>query len=334
MTTQRYTLLHHWAQQIANNRNITLHLISGDASFRKYYRAENRIWVDAPPETEKNAEFLANAAALQRCGVLAPEVYAADLAQGFLCVSDLGDQSLFALLTENNVLEWYQRALALLPKLYEVDLPLPDFDTAFLDRENTIFPEWFLSHHLGMSLDSSLQTLLAETFAVLTANNLAQPQTVMHRDFHSRNLMVVEQSQLAVIDFQDMVRGPVTYDMVSLLKDCYCDWAVDVRQKALLQAFLQSVQCGVIDSSISLEQFTRWFDLTGMQRHLKAIGIFARLHHRDGKSGYLKDIPRTLAYVDAVASQYPELLTFSCWLRTEVLPKMTGSQTEPVSCGQ
>lgn len=332
MTTQRYTLLHLWAQQIANNRNITLHLISGDASFRKYYRAENRIWVDAPPETEKNAEFLANAAALQRCGVLAPEVYAADLAQGFLCVSDLGDQSLFALLSTDNVSEWYQRALALLPKLYAVDLPLPTFDAAFLDRENTIFPEWFLSHHLELSLDSSVQSMLSDTFSVLTANNLAQPQTVMHRDFHSRNLMVVDQARLAVIDFQDMVRGPVTYDMVSLIKDCYCDWSVEVRQKALQQAFHQSVQCGVIDGSVSLEQFTRWFDLTGMQRHLKAIGIFARLHHRDGKSGYLKDIPRTLAYVDAVASMYPELHAFSHWLRADVLPNVLAGNKESVSC--
>lgn len=333
MMTQRYTLLHHWAQRIANNSNITLHLISGDASFRKYYRAENRIWVDAPPETEKNAEFLANAAALQRCGVLAPEVYAADLAQGFLCVSDLGDQSLFALLSTDNVLEWYQRALALLPKLYEVDLPLPDFDSVFMDRENAIFPEWFLSHHLGLPLDASTQALLSDTFTMLTANNLAQPQVVMHRDFHSRNLMVVDQTELAVIDFQDMVRGPVTYDMVSLIKDCYCDWSAEVRQKALQQAFYQSVQCGVIDGSVSLEQFTRWFDLTGMQRHLKAIGIFARLHHRDGKSGYLKDIPRTLAYVDAVSARYPELAAFSGWLRAVVLPRLS-SQKEPVSCGQ
>lgn len=333
MMTQRYTLLHHWAQRIANNSNITLHLISGDASFRKYYRAENRIWVDAPPETEKNAEFLANAAALQRCGVLAPEVYAADLAQGFLCVSDLGDQSLFALLSTDNVLEWYQRALALLPKLYEVDLPLPDFDSVFMDRENAIFPEWFLSHHLGLPLDASTQALLSDTFTMLTANNLAQPQVVMHRDFHSRNLMVVDQTELAVIDFQDMVRGPVTYDMVSLIKDCYCDWSAEVRQKALQQAFHQSVQCGVIDGSVSLEQFTRWFDLTGMQRHLKAIGIFARLHHRDGKSGYLKDIPRTLVYVDAVSARYPELAAFSGWLRAVVLPRLS-SQKEPVSCGQ
>lgn len=333
MMTQRYTLLHHWAQQIANNSNITLHLISGDASFRKYYRAENRIWVDAPPETEKNAEFLANAVALQRCGVLAPEVYAADLTQGFLCVSDLGDQSLFALLAPTNVVDWYQRALALLPKLYAVDLPLPDFDSGFMERENAIFPEWFLSHHLGLSLDASTQTLLSDTFAVLMANNLAQPQVVMHRDFHSRNLMVVDRTELAVIDFQDMVRGPVTYDMVSLIKDCYCDWSENVRQVALQQAFHQSVQCGVIDGSVSLEQFTRWFDLTGMQRHLKAIGIFARLHHRDGKSGYLKDIPRSLAYVDVVSARYPELAAFSRWMRAVVLPLLS-SQKEPVSCGQ
>lgn len=323
MMSQRYTLLTQWAQQTAHSPNLILQLISGDASFRKYYRAENRIWVDAPPETEKNAEFLANAAALQKAGIQAPVVLASDLTQGFLCVTDLGDQSLFALLNADNVQDWYQQALALLPSLYQVQLPLPDFDGAFMARENLIFPEWFAGHHLGIDWDELTDQLWQQTMQQLADNNLSQPQVVMHRDFHCRNLMVLADRQLAVIDFQDMVRGPLTYDMVSLLKDCYCDWTDKVRLPALQFAFQQSLQAGVLPASTDMETFTRWFDLTGMQRHLKAIGIFARLHHRDGKSGYLADIPRTLNYVLAVATRYPELQAFAGWLNTVVLPALS-----------
>ena len=323
MMSQRHAQLQQWAQQTEQNSDLTLELISGDASFRKYYRAANRIWVDAPPATEKNREFIANSAALLNAGITAPLVLQYDMENGFLCVSDLGDRSLLSCLSDSSVTAWYTKALQLLPQLTQVQLDLPVFDAEFMARENAIFPEWLLEKHLQLELSAEEKTLLAETFALLTENNLQQPQVVMHRDFHSRNLMVSEDDSLAVIDFQDMVLGPLTYDAVSLLKDCYCRWPDPVIAQGAEYAWQLYVDTGVLSAGTSLQQFMQWLDLTGMQRHLKAAGIFARLHHRDGKSGYLKDIPRTLSYVSDVAAQYPQLAAFSGWLQQRVLPAFT-----------
>lgn len=319
MMTQRHAQLQRWAQQIEQNPDLTLRLISGDASFRKYYRAANRIWVDAPPETEKNREFIDNAQALQRTNIAAPIVHHSDLEQGFLCVSDLGDDALLSRLNDNSVSAWYWQALQLLPQLTNIKLELPVFDAEFMARENSIFPEWLLEKHLQLTLSAAEKALLAETFALLTANNLQQPQVVMHRDFHSRNLMVLADESLAVIDFQDMVLGPLTYDAVSLLKDCYCRWPDAVIEQGVAQAYQLYSESGIL-SDVSYAQFVQWLDLTGMQRHLKAAGIFTRLYHRDGKSGYLKDIPRTLGYVRDVAARYPQLAAFAAWLEQRVLP--------------
>ena len=319
MMTQRHAQLQRWAQQIEQNPDLTLRLISGDASFRKYYRAANRIWVDAPPETEKNREFIDNAQALQRTNIAAPVVHHADLEQGFLCVSDLGDNSLLSRLNDESVSAWYWQALQLLPQLTNIKLELPVFDAEFMARENSIFPEWLLEKHLQLTLSAAEKELLAETFALLTTNNLQQPQVVMHRDFHSRNLMVLADESLAVIDFQDMVLGPLTYDAVSLLKDCYCRWPDAVIEQGVAQAYQLYSESGLL-SDVPYAQFVQWLDLTGMQRHLKAAGIFTRLYHRDGKSGYLKDIPRTLGYVRDVAARYPQLATFAAWLEQRVLP--------------
>lgn len=319
MMTQRHAQLQRWAQQIEQNPDLTLRLISGDASFRKYYRAANRIWVDAPPETEKNREFIDNAQALQRTNISAPVVHHSDLEQGFLCVSDLGDDALLSRLNDESVSAWYYKALQLLPQLTNIELDLPVFDAEFMARENSIFPEWLLGKHLQLILSVDEKELLAETFALLTVNNLQQPQVVMHRDFHSRNLMVLADESLAVIDFQDMVLGPLTYDAVSLLKDCYCRWPDAVIEQGVAQAYQLYSESGIL-SDVSYAQFVQWLDLTGMQRHLKAAGIFTRLYYRDGKSGYLKDIPRTLGYVRDVAARYPELAAFAAWLDLRVLP--------------
>ena len=319
MMTQRHAQLQRWAQQIEQNPDLTLRLISGDASFRKYYRAANRIWVDAPPETEKNREFIDNAQALQRTNISAPVVHHSDLEQGFLCVSDLGDDALLSRLNDESVSAWYQKALQLLPQLTHIELELPIFDAEFMARENSIFPEWLLGKHLQLILSVDEKELLAETFSLLTANNLQQPQVVMHRDFHSRNLMVLADESLAVIDFQDMVLGPLTYDAVSLLKDCYCRWPDAVIEQGVAQAYQLYSESGIL-SDVSYAQFVQWLDLTGMQRHLKAAGIFIRLYYRDGKSGYLKDIPRTLGYVRDVAAHYPQLTAFAAWLDQRVLP--------------
>lgn len=326
----RDSLLLHWARRISGDANLQLTLISGDASFRRYFRGAGLVWVDANPKTEKNHEFVRNASALTQGGLLAPEVKAVDYEQGLLAVTDLGDIQLISCLDSHNVLSWYDKAIALLPRLGAVALALDPFDEAFMAREDSIFPEWLLGHRLQLALSESEQQLLADTFACLTANNLSQPQGVMHRDFHSRNLMVCggdrpETSTLAVIDFQDMVIGPLSYDLVSLLKDCYVRWPDEVIEQGMRHGFATLSEANLL-AGLDYGSFRRHADLTGMQRHLKAAGIFVRLYHRDGKSGYLKDIPRTLGYVVDVCrlhgEQYPVLSRFGVWLQQNILPAL------------
>ncbi|HDZ8895075.1 TPA: phosphotransferase [Aeromonas dhakensis] len=329
----RDSLLLHWARRISGDASLQLTLISGDASFRRYHRGGGLIWVDANPKTEKNHEFVRNASALHAGGLLAPEVRAVDYEQGLLAVTDLGDTQLISCLNADNVQAWYGKAIALLPRLGAVELDLEPFDAAFMARENSIFPEWLLGHHLQLTLSDEEQQLLDETFACLTENNLAQPQGVMHRDFHSRNLMVCggetpDESELAVIDFQDMVIGPLSYDLVSLLKDCYVRWP-DAEIEQGMRLGFDTLQQANLLGGLDYAAFRRAADLTGMQRHLKAAGIFTRLYHRDGKSGYLKDIPRTLGYVVDVCrshgAAYPVLARFGQWLAQVVLPGLTRS---------
>lgn len=333
----RDSLLLQWARHVSGDANLQLTLISGDASFRRYSRGGGLVWVDANPKTEKNHEFVRNSAALLARQLLAPAVKAVDYEQGLLAVSDLGDTQLISCLNAQTVQAWYGKAIELLPRLGAVDLVLEPFDAAFMARENSIFPEWLLGHHLQLTLSNEEQLLLDETFACLTACNLAQPQGVMHRDFHSRNLMVCggdtpESSTLAIIDFQDMVIGPLSYDLVSLLKDCYVRWPDEVIDEGMRHGFATLQQAGLL-GELDYASFSRDADLTGMQRHLKAAGIFTRLYHRDGKSGYLKDIPRTLGYVVDVCrthgSAYPVLARFGQWLEQVVLPGMAKAGVKP-----
>ncbi|WP_421199440.1 aminoglycoside phosphotransferase family protein [Aeromonas enteropelogenes] len=323
----RDSLLLQWARRLSGDACLHLTLISGDASFRRYFRGGGLIWVDANPKTEKNHEFVRNAAALHARQLLAPEVKAVDYELGLLAVTDLGDTQLIGCLNADNVQAWYDKAIGLLPRLGAVELDLEPFDAAFMARENSIFPEWLLGHHLQLTLSAAEQRLLDDTFACLTASNLAQPQGVMHRDFHSRNLMVCggntpESSELAIIDFQDMVIGPLSYDLVSLLKDCYVRWPDEVIEQGMCHGFATLQQAGLL-GDLDYASFRRHADLTGMQRHLKAAGIFTRLYHRDGKSGYLQDIPRTLGYVVDVCQLHgasePVLARFGDWLQQVVL---------------
>lgn len=315
MTESRQTLLTHWARQQLADPTLQLILISGDASFRRYYRGGGLIWVDAPPQTEKNAAFIQVAGALAEAGIPAPRVRQADLQQGFLAVSDLGDRQLLAELNDQTVAAWYGKAIALLPRIAQLPLAaqLSAFDADFMAVENSIFPQWLLERHLGLSLTRAERQLLAECFTCLTDNNRAQPQVAMHRDYHSRNLMVVEDEALALLDFQDMVRGPLTYDLVSLLRDCYIRWPDAVIRDGQAQAYELYQAAGLL-AGYSKDEFAYAFDLTGLQRHLKAAGIFARLNHRDGKPGYLPDIPRTLDYVLQVAQRHAPLQDLAHWL--------------------
>jgi len=302
--------------------------ISGDASFRRYFRVvvADQSWVlmDAPALQDDCQRFVAICQAYAKAGLQVPTIVAADLPAGLLLLTDLGDELLQFGLSADNVKAWYRQALALLPAVRSVKHSaigdLPTFDTAFLLRELQIFSDWFIHKHLGLTVAVSTQSMVQQVFDLLIASALGQPQAGMHRDFHSRNLMRQPNQQLAVIDFQDAVLGPVSYDAVSLLKDCYLTWPTSLIAELRDEFLLQLKQSGEVAVEYSPAQFKRDFDLMGLQRHLKVLGIFCRLWYRDGKSGYLADLPRVFAYVLEVCDQYEELATFALWLRTDVEP--------------
>ncbi len=288
---------------------------SRDASFRQYFRVGladggAQVAMDAPPELYDSRIFMAVARAMAALELHVPEIVAADLEQGFLLLTDLGSRQYFQALNAHNVDALYGDALEALARLQTQADPvaagLPEYDAAFVLRELEIFREWYLDRHLGCGLSAD-RDLLDQSFAVLSAAAMEQPRVWMHRDYHSRNLMVTDHHNPGILDFQDSVRGPLTYDPVSLLRDCYIRWPGE-RVTAWALAHRRRLRgLGMTDVGVDETEYLRWFDLMGAQRHLKAAGIFARLHHRDGRGEYLKDIPRTLDYVREVAARYPEL---------------------------
>lgn len=307
-------------------------LVSGDASFRKYYRVIKEdgtaiIAVDAPPAQENNPAFVALACHWREKGMRLPEILATNFEQGYLLVEDFGDVMLRDRLSAATVDGWYQQALALLPSLQQIDdcqdYPLPCYDRAMLERELEIYAEWFYRGLLQLPETSQTQHVWRELCQQLVQAMLVQPQVCIHRDFHSRNLMCLPEGRLGVIDFQGAVRGPVSYDVVSLIRDCYLRWPASqvMCWSEYAYGLLRQQQPSVLQD-VSLTLWQRWLDLTGMQRHLKAIGIFARLHLRDGKSAYLQDIPRTLGYVLEQAQRYAEFEPFTHLLLDQVVPAL------------
>jgi len=301
--------------------------MSGDAGFRRYFRftngSEKFIAVDSPIDKCNNTAFINVQKKLLANGIQVPKIFAVDEIAGFFCLSDLGDKLLGDELTASNMAARYKQAITLLPKIATTDqVGLPCFDHAFVETELTIFIEWLLNEHLNISLTDQDQSSLTDNFNVLIQSALDQPQVSMHRDFHSRNLMCLTDDELGVIDFQDAVVGPITYDIVSLLRDCYIKWP----DKNVEELF--SYYCTLITKELSLPnysqtQWQRWFDLMGLQRHIKASGIFSRLFHRDNKNGYLKDIPLTLSYIVDVSKKYSELKFLHDLVKDIVLPAIT-----------
>lgn len=296
---------------------------SGDASFRRYFRVKydghSVIAVDAPPGREDNAPFVRVARQLGTWGLNAPRILAESPQQGFLLVSDLGSELYLSRLDEAHVERLYGDALGALLVMQlrgaEVEATLPPYDEALLRQEMMLFREWYLGRHLQLDLTDEQEAAIETAFRLLVANALEQPRVFVHRDYHSRNLLFTPRNNPGILDFQDAVWGPVTYDLVSLLRDCYVAWPrLRVEEWALGYLDL-ACQSGVLREHDET-RFLRWFDLMGMQRHLKASGIFARLNYRDGKPAYLDDIPRTLGYVAEVAARYPELHEFERLLRT------------------
>ncbi len=323
---QRLEQLNHWLADKLGLPDYEIAPASADASFRRYFRVsfngESRIAMDAPPQQEDSRPFVAVGRVLHQAGLNVPQILHDDLEQGFLLLSDLGSRPYLDALTEESVERLYGDALGALAAM-QTCVPsenLPAYDEALLQREMALFPDWFLTTHLGLTLSDSEQQLLSETFTLLAESALAQPQVFVHRDYHSRNLMVCEHNP-GILDFQDAVRGPVTYDLVSLLRDCYIAWPRQQVEEWVQGYHDIALDHGIIRAPMSA-QFLRWFDLMGVQRHLKAIGIFARLNHRDGKPGYLNDIPRTLGYVEEVSARYPELRDFASFIAERVRPAM------------
>ncbi len=294
-------------------------LASSDASFRRYFR----IWVnqktyivmDAPPDKENLEPFLHVAKLFKSISVNVPDIFEENLTEGFLLLEDFGSRCLLDVLNAENVDSLYQNAIDVLFQLHNQKTispnVLPSYDADLLNREMDLFHDWYLTQHLNKTIPESVWQSVKH---ILINSALEQPQVCVHRDYHSRNLMLTEKNEIGVIDFQDAVIGAITYDLVSLLKDCYISWSKNQINVWLDNYFLKLTQANLIDCS--REQFQRWFDLMGMQRHLKAIGIFARLNWRDGKSGYLNDIPRTLTYVKNVCLDYREFKAFSDFLDT------------------
>lgn len=292
---------------------------SADASFRRYFRVYDsaagysRIVMDAPPEKEDCSSFIEVTQLLRAVDVNAPAILEQNLSLGFLLLEDLGSQPYLDLLNKRNVDALYQDALQAIIKMQRIEHNLPAYNGERLQAEMDLFEQWYLKCHLDIELDIEQQSDLKIIFQRLIDSALEQPQVFVHRDYHSRNLMQTDKNNPGVIDYQDAVIGPISYDLVSLFKDCYIEWPRS-RIETWLQTYFSQTQLDV-----DFETFMRWFDLMGVQRHLKVLGIFARLNYRDGKAQYLNDLPLTLKYVQETCEQYPVLSPLLSILHKHVL---------------
>ena len=329
----------------------SLQLVAGDASPRRYYRVTARhgaMTLDTreitsciamvSPASENNEAFLHVGSRLSEAGVKTPSVWAQSTRQGWFLLEDFGDQQLLSLLSSASAPQFYKSAFAAL--LRQISIPcekagIPRYDAPRLRTELDVFPEWFLARLLRVEIDESVRQRFAALSECLIGAVLEQPSVWVHRDFHSRNLMVLEEGELGVIDFQDAVIGPITYDPVSLLKDCYIRWPRN-QQLQWLDAYFEQIKLfaeeppshagGIANqlADVSTEQCHQWFDLTGLQRHLRVLGVFARLHIRDQKSGYLEDLPLVIEYVREAllltSGFHDSVADFRGWFESELMP--------------
>jgi aminoglycoside/choline kinase family phosphotransferase len=344
----RLTLIRTWLTRDLGWRVGRISVASADASFRRYFRisrgdvdpagwaprADTLIVMDAPPGKEDIAPYLKVSTLLEQAGAHVPHVHASDARRGFVVMEDLGNtQYLSVLRSGRGVDKLYGDALTTLANIQVRGLrasqQLAPYDREPLERELNLMPEWFLVKHLGLELTPEERALLTVTFEFLINEAMLQPQVFVHRDYHSRNLMLLPPSierggGPGVIDFQDALRGPIGYDLVSLLKDCYISWSRERVERWVkgYRRVLGSLGANVGDSEY---QFVRWFDLIGVQRHVKVLGIFCRLWHRDGKVGYLADLPLTFEYVVDTCRRYPELVEFGRWLEWRIAPQLAAA---------
>jgi len=330
----RLALIHDWLARDLGMKPERVEPASADASFRRYFRAFNNgatyIVMDAPPGKEDVRPYLKVTRLLESLGAHVPHVHQADTDRGLLLLEDLGGTHYLSRFNAGEDPErLYGDALRVLADIQvrgrNAAAELPPYDREPLAREVALMPEWFLGRHLSVGLSGVESRMIARTFEFLVEEALAQPTVFVHRDFHSRNLMVVADRNPGIIDFQDALRGPVGYDLVSLLKDCYISWPRErvVRWVSGYRALLRSKgDAGAWLSGADDTEFLRWFDLIGVQRHVKVLGVFARLWYRDGKAGYLRDLPLTLEYVRDTCTRYPELGEFGRFLEERVVKEL------------
>ena len=309
----RTTALTQWLQSRFPGRAFTLAAASSDASFRRYLRAtfaddgSTLIVMDAPPEHEDCKPFIHVAELFAATGVNVTRVLARDLDQGFLLLTDLGETTYLAAMQQDlsRADALYRDAVGALVRIQAGTRPgvLPPYDRALLLREMQLLPDWYIARHKQITLDDKQRAILDAAFETLLANNLAQPQVYVHRDYHSRNLMVGNPGEPGILDFQDAVEGPITYDLVSLLKDAYIEWEEDQVLDWCIRYWEAARKAG-LPIQAEFGDFYRDFEWMGLQRHLKVLGIFARLNYRDGKANYLNDIPMVMRYTRRACERY------------------------------
>jgi len=313
---ERLQALQDWAARQLGGDSLDIAPASADASFRRYFRvtAKGRDYIvmDAPPAHEDCRPFIAVARLFADAGVHVPQVLAQDLDQGFLLLTDLGDTTYLSALNEAGSDQGAVRALYLasndaLIRIQQASRPgvLPDYDRTLLTRELMLFPDWYVTKHLGVDMKDAHKALLDTVFERILTNNLAQPQVYVHRDWHSRNLMVSEPNP-GILDFQDAVYGPITYDLASIYRDAYIQWDEEQQLDWVIR-YWEKARAARLPVPEDFGAFWRDFEWMGAQRHIKVLGIFARLYHRDGKDGYLKDMPRVMGYLRRVCERYDEL---------------------------
>lgn len=318
-TDTRLSELNNWLATVASKWSIDPNSIkpaSSDASFRRYFRvlgdknAQNSSFIimDAPPQSEDTRPFIAVAELLAETGVNVPLVLESDVSKGFLLLSDLGNQTYLSALSPETAPKLYKEASVALIKIQQAPgaNTLPHYDRGLLTRELELFPEWYLNKHLQIQLNESEKQDLTQVFELILENNLAQAQVLVHRDYHSRNLMVTESNNPGILDFQDAVYGPITYDLASLFRDAYIEWEEPEQMDWLIRYWEMARKAGMPVQN-EFGDFYKDFEWMGLQRHLKVLGIFARLYHRDGKDAYLKDIPLVFKYTRKVAERYISL---------------------------
>lgn len=315
-----FKLLKNWLKTLGIS-DCLIDPLASDASFRRYFRIryqqESVIWMNAEKEQHTLAPFIAISEALRNLDLKAPEIIASHLDHGWLLLTDFGDQTLLKIVTPANATNLYAHALQSLALLQSCKIipnwHVPDFTAAFMRQELAWFQEWFLQKYLKLNWSPQTNYLLANCFDFLAQFAAMQPRVFMHRDYHSANLMLLSQHDIGILDFQDAFNGPITYDLVSLLRDCYIDWPEKFVQECV-ENYRQTVL-----PKVSAEQFLRWFDLMGLQRHLKALLTFSRKFCRDNHAGYLQYIPRTINYILSISERYPETKILHHFFQTRVL---------------